>query len=233
MAFTDELKRRGEPIYEQVLDHPFVQGLGDGSLAEAKFGYYVKQDYNYLVTDGRVYALGASDAESVARVRRFTDSAHSCVSDDLRSHEKTAKKLGISEKELENTPRSPTTEAYGNFLVRTATLDSFGDLVVALLPCYWWYNRLAKALKKQGLPEKPVYRQWIKRNASQDATKSVGQYKELVNDVASEASTDERERYVQRFLTAGRYEYGFWDAAWNRKRWPVDPPSAGSNAGSE
>ncbi|HKJ57847.1 MAG TPA: hypothetical protein VKA37_01365, partial [Halobacteriales archaeon] len=42
-AFTDELRPTAEPIWEAIVEHPMVSGLGDGTLDEAPFRYWVRQ----------------------------------------------------------------------------------------------------------------------------------------------------------------------------------------------
>ena len=39
--------------------------------------------------------------------------------------------------------------------------------------------------------------------------------------MAEDASLAELEAMRQAFLTSSRYEYMFWDAAYNRQEWPV------------
>jgi thiaminase (transcriptional activator TenA) len=38
-------------------EHPFTNGLADGSLAEAAFRHYLVQDYLFLIEFARAYAL--------------------------------------------------------------------------------------------------------------------------------------------------------------------------------
>ena len=37
MAFTDELRQAADPTWTAQHEHPFVRGIGDGSLEPAKF----------------------------------------------------------------------------------------------------------------------------------------------------------------------------------------------------
>ena len=45
-------------------DHPFVLGLGDGSLKLDKFQYYLKQDYFFLINYCKVLSLAASKSSN-------------------------------------------------------------------------------------------------------------------------------------------------------------------------
>ena len=42
-----------------------------------------------------------------------------------------------------------------------------------------------------------------------------------MDEVAADATPDERERYRDLFPTSARYEYRFWDAAWRQEDWEV------------
>ena len=57
LSFADDIEHQALAIREAILAHPFVTGVGDGSLAVEKFKYYVKQDYLYLIDYSRVLAL--------------------------------------------------------------------------------------------------------------------------------------------------------------------------------
>lgn len=41
MAFTDSLQSAVEPLWEATLDHPIVEGIGDGTLDEEPFRRWV------------------------------------------------------------------------------------------------------------------------------------------------------------------------------------------------
>ena len=43
-SFTDRLRRDMDPLHQRILAHPFVTGVGDGSLSQEAFRYYVRQD---------------------------------------------------------------------------------------------------------------------------------------------------------------------------------------------
>ena len=51
------------------VEHPFVQGLGDGTLPEAAFRHYLVQDYLFLIQFARAYGLAAYKADTLAEIR--------------------------------------------------------------------------------------------------------------------------------------------------------------------
>ena len=51
-----------QPIWDAQLTHPFVVSLGNGTLPERKFRYYILQDARFLGELARVFSAGAMRA---------------------------------------------------------------------------------------------------------------------------------------------------------------------------
>ncbi|PSP82535.1 thiaminase II [Halobacteriales archaeon QS_6_64_34] len=221
MHFTDELAEVGDPIWDAIVAHPMVEQLGKGTLDEAPFRYWVRQDYVYLVEYARVFALGAANAPDIDRMGTFAELLDSTLNTEMDLHRAYAADFGISDADLEATDPSPTTQAYTDFLVRVAATGTFGDLVAALLPCMWGFNETAKRLDARGRPDHEGYSEWIAMYAGEEFTELTEWCKGLMDDVAAEATEAERERYRDIFRTSARYEYRFWDAAWREEGWEV------------
>ena len=66
-------------------------------------------------------------------------------------HRQFAQRWGISAEELESTTTAPATDAYCDFLLRTAALGDFAELVAAVLPCMWSYSEIGSRLAAAGL----------------------------------------------------------------------------------
>ncbi len=60
MKLTEILYEDVKEIWDGYLKHPFVSGIGDGSLSLERFRFYMLQDYLYLYDYARVYALVSS-----------------------------------------------------------------------------------------------------------------------------------------------------------------------------
>ncbi|NHN49491.1 thiaminase II [Halostella sp. JP-L12] len=221
MSFTDDLREIGDPIWESILDHPMVRRLGEGTLDEEPFRYWVRQDYVYLIEYSRVFAHGAASAPDLERMGTFAELLDSTINAEMDLHREYAAGFDISEAELEATEPSPTTRAYTDFLVRTAAEGTFGDLVAALLPCMWGFNVTGKRLAERGTPDHQRYAEWIEMYSGDEFTELTAWCKDLMDDVAAGASERDRERYRDLFRTSARYEYRFWDAAWRQEGWSV------------
>jgi thiaminase/transcriptional activator TenA len=221
MAFIDELRTLAAPVWDATLEHPMVEQLGEGTLDEAPFVYWVKQDYVYLIEYSRMFAHGAAGAPDLDRMGTFAELLDETINTEMDLHRSYAAEFDISEAELEATEPSPTTRAYTDFLVRVAAEGSFGDLVAALLPCMWGFNVTGRRLADRGKPDHQQYADWIEMYAGEEFTELAEWCKGLMNDVAAESTEDELDRYRDLFVTSSRYEYMFWDAAWRQEEWPV------------
>ncbi|WP_336002827.1 thiaminase II [Halorientalis halophila] len=221
MTFTAELREAVDPVWGAIHDHEMVRRLGDGTLDEEPFRYWVKQDYVYLIEYGRVFAHGAARAPSLERLGTFAELLDETINTEMDLHRSYAAEFGISEAELEATQPSPTTRAYTDFLVRTAATGTFGDLVAALLPCMWGFNETGERLAERGKPDHERYAAWIEMYSSDEFAELASWCRDLMDELAADAPADVRDRYRDLFVTSSRYEYMFWDAAWRLEEWPV------------
>ena len=221
MNATEELSTIGGPIWDAICEHPMVTRLGAGTLDEEPFRYWVRQDYVYLIDYARVFAYGATTAPGLDRMSTFAELLDSTINTEMDLHRDYAAEFGISEAELEATTPSPTTQAYTDFLVRTAVTGTFGDLVAALLPCMWGFNVTGRRLAEQGRPDHEGYAEWIDMYAGEEFTELTEWCKDLMNDVWADSTAAERDRYRDLFRTSARYEYRFWDAARRQEEWSV------------
>ena len=76
-----------------------MRGLGDGSLDEAAFRFYIRQDYLFLIDYGRLLSLGAARAPRLAWMRRFAALASSVLETEMALHREFAARWGVSDLE--------------------------------------------------------------------------------------------------------------------------------------
>jgi thiaminase (transcriptional activator TenA) len=210
--YTDELRSLASGIWEAQHAHPFVQGIGDGTLDVERFRHFVRQDYVYLTEYARLLSLGAARAPRLPWMRRFAELAGSTLGTEMDMHREFAATLGITAEELEYERATPTTRAYTEFLLRTATLGDFAELVSALLPCVWGYAEIGRALAPRA-PGNP-YGAWIETYASPEFAAQAGWCRALTDELATGLDETGRARMLEAFLQSSRHELAFWDMAW-------------------
>ena len=218
MSLTQELRHKYRDLWRRVVSHPFVMELGDGELPVEKFRAYFLQDYVFVRDLVSITALGISkapDFEAASRLNRFLVGVLDPENDLFV---RGFKELGASEEEYRSVNASPTTQAFGDFLMRVGVEGDFEDIVTILYVTEGtyldWATRLAEAGKR---PQNPVYREWIDIHLPNVLGELVAWMGGCLDGADIGAR---RARIERRFVTALRYEHMFWDAAYNGERWP-------------
>ncbi len=219
--FSDRLYRRARPVWEAQHNHPFVRGIGDGTLEVEKFKFWVRQDYLFLIDYARLLALAVARAPDLDSMRRFADLVHGTLNVEMDLHRSYAAEFGISTAELEAEEKAPTTRGYTDFLLRVAALDDFSGLIAALLPCMWGFSDIGQRLAQGPGPADERYAKWIEMYSSEEFAELAVWCRALVDRVAAGLPEDTLRRMEDAFLTSSRYELLFWEMAWRQERWPA------------
>ena len=225
-AFTDELWKSIEPIYGAILRHPFIAGLTDGSLPRSRFEFYAVQDALYLREFARALAVTAARAPKDDWIVMLAEHAAGALRVERSLHEGFFREFGLSAASVVATPLAPTNLAYTHYLLGVAYGAPFHQALAALLPCYWIYWEVGKALARAGSPN-PLYARWIETYGSDEFGVIVEAVLAAVNEVAAPLREDERAAMRRHFRTTSRYEWMFWDMGYRAEQWPFeDAPSA-------
>ena len=219
--FTDHLRELAAPIWQAQHEHPFVRWIGDGSLDLERFKFWVRQDYLFLVDYAHLFSLAAARAPDMTTMERLTGLAHSTLTVEMDLHRSYAAKFGISRKELEQEEKSPATQGYGDFLLRTATLGDYAELVAAVLPCMWSFSEIGQRLAKGVRPADERYSAWIDMYSAPEFAELASWCREIVDAAASGLPESALARMETAFITSSRYELMFWESAWQQQTWPA------------
>ena len=221
MKFSERLYEKLQPIWRQNHNHPFVQGMGDGTLEKEKFRFYMIQDYLYLIDYAKLFAIGAMKATDVQTMGKFASLLDSTLNEEMSLHREYAKKFEISEKELEKAQPSPTTLAYTHYMLHVGQSGTLAELVAALLPCMWSYWEIGKELSEKPGAENEFYREWIEMYSSEEFGELATWCINLFDSLTEDKSEAELEKLEEIFLNTTRFEYMFWDMAYKEAMWPV------------
>ena len=202
--------------------HPFIAGIGDGTLAVEQFKHYIRQDYAYLVDYSRALALASAKAPELADMGWFAKLLDETLNVEMDLHRGYCAEFGITGAELEATRPAPTTAAYTSFLLKVAHQQSFAELVAALMPCQWGYWEIGDYLARRGEPqEAPLYCQWIRMYSSEEFAALAREIRALSDRLAQGAGEATVGAMGEAYLTSVRWEYKFWEMAYNLEDWTV------------
>ncbi len=219
--FSSDLKRQASTIWGSIYGHPFLRELHAGTLPMDRFTYFILQDYLYLLDFAQVLCQAGAKSPDLKTLELFTRHALIAVEVERSFHASYGKSLGFSQRKLDTTPKGPVTEAYTRHLQAVAGRGSLGEIVAALLPCYWIYGEVGKRLYKNRPAKPKIYREWIETYASAGYWKPVREQIGLMNHLGARAQREEKDRMRSHFLLSSRYEYLFWDQAYRLESWPV------------
>jgi len=220
VTYSDHLHEVGEDIWEEQKAHPFVRELADGTLDDAAFECWVKQDYRYLIDYARVFAIAGTKATTEDVMTGCFDVAHTILDDEMDLHRAFADSYGLTPSDLTATRKSPTCIAYTNFLVRTAHEGSLAEIAAAIYPCGQGYLDIAEHMAERAT-EEHRYTPFIEKYTSSAFRDSVAWMRGLVDRYA-EASPGEHDAMQEAFLTSARLEHRFWEMAYTQEAWGID-----------
>ncbi len=207
-----ELRQAHQALWEQMVGHPFVLALGDGTLPRGVFADYMAQDYLFIDALARAVAYGVAKAPDLATAKPMGDFLHTLLGAEEAWFRGAFAELGVPAPGPE-ARRLPPTQRFGSFLLRVGRNGTFQQIAAALYVTegtyYDWATRLARGGRR---PKEALYRDWIDLHADD----SLGGFVAVLSDCleAPPSSPSEEERIGRVFASALRHEVGFWQAVY-------------------
>lgn len=220
--FCDHLRKKARRIWDAQLSHPFVVALGNGTLPEEKFKYYILQDARFLGDLARVFAAGAQKAPDSESALRFAKLVEETIVTERGLHESYGKRWHMTPKEMSSVAMAPTNYAYTRHMLHVAQTGTAAEMTVVALPCAWIYCVVGQHLLKHGKPKAThPYRDWLMLYASPEFAEVQAWMRAKVDLWSKQAAPAEKQRMEEAFLISSRYEWMFWEMAWKEEKWPV------------
>lgn len=203
-------------VWEACLRHPFVTGIGDGTLDMEKFRYFMLQDYLYLFDYARVFALGVVKARDPELMRGFAANVDAILGGEMKIHRAYMKRLDITEEQVFSIKPALANLSYTNYMLSVAQTGGPMEIVASILACSWSYAEIGQALAAiPGAAEHPFYGEWIRGYASEEYAATNQALIELMDSLAADAGEEQLTYLTDVFVNCSRYELGFWDMAWD------------------
>jgi thiaminase (transcriptional activator TenA) len=219
IRFSDEAWRHTASLRAAIDALPFNTELAAGTLGRDRFQNYITQDALYLGQFSRALAIAAAKAPDTATMQTFAQSALGAVEVEKALHERYLQEFGIDPATLAAAEPSPDCLAYTSFLIATAHHEPWGVLVAALLPCFWIYWEVGRAIAGQTATDNP-YRAWIDTYADPRFGEAVQTVIATADRAADGTTPALRAKMLAAFTRATQYEWLFWDGAYQRRSWP-------------
>lgn len=202
-------------IQSAIMKHPFIVGLGNGTLPEKNFIYYVIQDTLYLREYSRILMLVGERMSSADHRNFFT--RQSKIVREVEMGEMHFRFLSGKGIDPEGQEMSFTTSAYSDHMYKHAAYGTELQAILSVLPCYLIYLDVADNIKaSQGIPEE--YATWVKEYSSDRYRKSVERISGIVNEFININGFSESDRKILR--KSAIFEYLFWETAMKMEKPP-------------
>lgn len=181
MTLSAQLWSGSADIAADVLAHPFVRGIGDGSLPTELFAGYLAQDAFFLESFARAYALALARSPDTSTLLTLADLLAG-VRQELGMHASYAGSWGIDMAAVE--PLSATS-AYTEFLLATACTQDLGVIYAAMTPCMRLYAWLGASLDADNAGH---YAQWVRTYADPEFETTARSLERLLDEQAADTA---------------------------------------------
>ena len=220
MTVTERLLQCTKDIWEAYHAHPFVRGIGDGSLDEDKFRFYMIQDYLYLIDYAKVFALGVAKARDMDTMRLFAGYVHQILDGEMEIHKGYMARLGISLDEAEAAPVSLDNASYTAYMLKVAYEEGPAEIAAAILSCALSYEHIARRVVAQHpqAEDHPFYGEWVSGYANDGYSAANRELIALTERLTADYTPAQLAHLEEIFTVCSRYEAAFWDMAWEKRR---------------
>lgn len=213
--WSDSAWEAARPVYEKILEHPFVRALADGTLSAERFRFYLRQDALYLDGYARRLAHIAARLERKEHTEAFLRFAADGIAVERALHEQFLGGEHPASEEI-----SPACLLYTSVLESQATAPVEVE-AAAVLPCFVVYQRVGEAIHARQQGTENPYRQWIETYADPAFAASTAEATAICDALADAAGDGTRRRMTDIFVRCTRMERLFWESAWQLETWKI------------
>ncbi len=214
MKWSEQSWKNIQPVFDKIIQMPFITELMAGTLPKEKFQFYIMQDSCYLEHFGRALAFTGAKATDIEHALAFIRFAEGAIVVENALHTSYFQDYGVSDRGI----IQPACHHYIHFLKSTVAYEPVEVGMAALLPCFWIYKAVGDYVFAKASADNP-YQKWINTYAGEAFGISVQKAIQICDAVASQATAFTRTRMTEAFTTATILEYDFWDAAYTLRAW--------------
>ena len=222
MSTVERLLKATEDIWAGYHEHPFVQGIKNGTLDQEKFRRYIIQDYWYLMDYTKLSAVGVAKSKSVETMKMFAKYIQAILDGEVNVHNGYMGEFGITQEELDQTPIAQDDRSYTSYMLSVAYKGGEAEVLTAIFSCAYSYEVIARKMVEENpsAPDHPFYGRWVRGYITERYTHNNVLLMEMLERLTAHY-TEEQLPYLEEVFTAcSRYEASFWDMAWE-ERYPA------------
>jgi thiaminase/transcriptional activator TenA len=217
MKWSEQAWNAAKPIYNKILEQPFIQGLIDGTLDREKFIFYIQQDALYLAEYGKVLTGIASKLSNPEHIEAFIHFAGDSIAVEKALHESFVSKITSTSKP----EPSPGCLLYTSFLWRQLASAPVEVIAAAVLPCFWIYKEVGDYILEHQVKGENPYQEWINTYGGEEFEQSVKTAISICDELADKCTPQQQQAMTDVYVMCSGMEWIFWDSAWRLEKWPV------------
>lgn len=215
MKWSEKAWNSIQPIYNRIIELPFIQELMNGTLPYEKFTFYIQQDALYLAEYGKVLTGIASKLDDPRHIAAFIHFAGNSIVVENELHRSFVNEIATDVKP------SPSCLLYTSYLKSLLGNSPKEVICAGVLPCFWIYNEVGKYILAHQTVGENRYQSWINTYEGEEFTKSVLEAISICEELANTCTEEQQEAMTDAFVMCSKFEWMFWDSAYNIERWKI------------
>lgn len=207
MKWSERAWEAAAPIYERILELPFMKDLTAGTLPVDRFTAYIKQDILYLKNYTETLTGLSALIEDERQKALFSDFALGGLEGERALHELLRERFSMGD---DPAPLLKVTRDYCDFAANAVASGCREIALAAVLPCDWVYARVGQhVLENANLADNP-YAWWIEQYADEGYQRGVQELIALADSWAEASGPEICNDMVSAFCESTQFEHDFW-----------------------
>ncbi|ONI39821.1 hypothetical protein AN639_00480 [Candidatus Epulonipiscium fishelsonii] len=219
MTFVEVLIKNSSDIWEQYLEHPFTNGVVDGTMDAEKFKNYIIEDSIYLNAYARAFAGGMYNSTRREDLQFFYKSLNFIEEGEGSTRVYYLKKYNLTDEWIDQQEPKPENKEYIDFMLGVAKDGTALETWMAILPCIFSYAYIFRELTKSAqVDESNPYKRFLDDYISENYHNYCVECGKYVNKLTSQINMtpEYKDKLSNIFRKSSLCELEFWNMA-NRK----------------
>lgn len=214
MPFCSEQLARIKPLWDRMLSHRFLVQTRDGTIPEATFARWMRQDYRFV--EAAIPFVAALIPKAPRTHWEPLAGVIGALEKELKLFEERAAAVGV---QLRGAPPAFVNHAYIQFLLATAAHASYAEAYTVLYTAEKAYHDSWRVVRAGLAPTSP-WQPFVENWAGDAFAQYVAYLEGELDALAAAAGSAERARMAELFEVTTRYEIAFWEMAVTAESWP-------------
>jgi thiaminase/transcriptional activator TenA len=214
VPFCSEQLARIKPLWDRMLSHRFLVQTRDGTIPEATFARWMRQDYRFV--EAAIPFVAALIPKAPRTHWEPLAGVIGALEKELKLFEERAAAVGV---QLRGAPPAFVNHAYIQFLLATAAHASYAEAYTVLYTAEKAYHDSWRVVRAGLAPTSP-WQPFVENWAGDAFAQYVAYLEGELDALAAAAGSAERARMAELFEVTTRYEIAFWEMAVTAESWP-------------